>query len=85
MLLHLIIRANETSHNCHYVHPPKSRVIIWRAARCLRLCERLRSPPSVMQSHLIVRVKEMRPSCHYILPAEVKNDSVESNKVNEAL
>ena len=67
------------------VYSPKLKVTVRRAARCLRPCERLSSPLSVMQSLLIVRVNEARPSCHYSLPAEVKDDGVESCKVNEAL
>ena len=61
-----------------------TRVIVWRAASCLRHCGRLSSPVSVMCSHLD-RANELSNNCHDSLPAEVKTDNVESCKVLEAL
>ena len=63
----------------------KSRVMVWRAARSLRPCDRLSSPSSVMFSHLRIRRHETRNSCCYSLPAKVKSDGVESCKIPEAL
>ena len=59
--------------------------MVWRAARCLRPCDRLSSPPSVMFLHLIIRANESRHSCRYSLLAEVKSDGAETCKVLEAL
>ena len=58
---------------------------MWRAARCLRLCDRLSSPPSVMSTHLRIRRHETSNGCCYSLLGEVKSDGVESCKVSEAL
>ena len=58
---------------------------MWRAARCLRPCDTLSSPPLVMLLHLRIRRHETSSSCCYNLPVEVKSDGVESYKVSEAL
>ena len=42
------------------VYPPKSRVMVWRAARCLMSCDRLLSPLSVILLQLRVVRNEMR-------------------------
>ena len=67
------------------VYSLKSRLIVWRNARCLRLCDRLSSPMSVMLRQLQIRGNEINKGCRYSLPAEVKTDSVESCKIPEAL
>ena len=54
---------------------------VWRPVRCLRPCDRLLSPPSVMPPHLIIRANETKHSCDYSLPREVKSDIKESCKV----
>ena len=41
------------------VYPSKSRVTVRRAARCLKPCDRISSPPLVMFSHLIIRVNNI--------------------------
>ena len=61
-------------------------MIVLRAARCLRPCDRLSNPPSVMfLPHLRIRRNETSSSCSHSLPAEVKSDDLESRKVPEAL
>ena len=60
-------------------------MMVWRATRCLRPCDTLLSPPSVMFTQLRIRRQETRNSCYYSLPADVKSDGVESCKVSEAL
>ena len=67
------------------VYCSKSRVMVWRAARCLQPCDRISSPLLVMRVHLIVRVNETRHSCHYSLPAKFKNDRMENCKMPEVL
>ena len=58
---------------------------MWRAARCLRPCDRLRSSSSVILPHLRIGRNEMIDRYHCSLPAEVKADSMESCKVPKAL
>ena len=58
---------------------------MWRAARCLRPCDTLSSPLSVIFSQLRIRRHETSSSCCYNLPVEVKSDGVESCKASEAL
>ena len=67
------------------VYEEKPKVIVWRAARCLRPCDRLSTPPLVMFSHLIIRTNETSPSCDYSLPLKVKSDGTESCKVSKTL
>ena len=67
------------------VYRSKLRLRVWRAARRLRLSNRLSSPLSVMLVHLIIRTNEISHSFRYFLPTEVENDSVESCKMPEAL
>ena len=59
--------------------------MVWRAARCLRPCDRLSSPASVMHGHLIIRTNETGHSCHYSLPAKVESDGMESCKMSKIL
>ena len=66
------------------VYPLKSRVIEWRAARCLIPCDKLSSPLSVMLLQLI-RESEPSNSCCCSLPAKAKSDSVESCKMYDTL
>ena len=66
-------------------YPKKFRVTAWRAVKCLRPCDRLLSPLSVILEHLIIRVSETSHSCHYSLLAEVEIDSMESCKMSETL
>ena len=66
------------------VYELKSRAIVWRPVRCLRLCDRLSNPPSVMLSHLI-RANKMSHSCHCSLRAEVETNSMESYEMLENL
>ena len=67
------------------VYLVKFRVIVWRAARCVRPCDRLLSPLPVILLHLRIRKNDTDNSCYYGLPAEVKTDRVESCKASEAL
>ena len=67
------------------IYQVKSRVMVWRAARCLRPCDTLSSPPSVIFTHLRIRRYETSNSYCYSLLSEVKSDGVESCKVSEAL
>ena len=62
----------------------KSTVILWRAVRSLRTCDRLSSPLSVISVQLRVRRNEMTNSCCCLL-AKLKIDSVESCKKPETL
>ena len=57
ILLHLIIRTNETSHSIviGIVYQVKSRVMVWIVVRCLRPCDKLLSPLSVTLLHLLIR------------------------------
>ena len=57
---------------------------MWRAVRCLRPCDRLLSPASVMLRQLIIEANERGYSCHFSLLVEVQNDGVESYKMPEA-
>ena len=66
------------------VYLPKSRVIIWRAARCLR-CDRLSSPPSVIFRQLVIRADKMSHSYHHSLPVEVESDGTESYEMSKIL
>ena len=66
------------------VYALKSRVIVWRAARCLRPCDRLSSPLSVILPHLKIRSERIN-SYDDSLPAEVKCDILESYKMFQAL
>ena len=59
--------------------------MVWSATRCLKPCDRLSSPSSVMFKHLRIRRNETKNSFCYSLPAEVKSDGVESCKMSEAL
>ena len=59
--------------------------MIWRAARCLRHCDRLSSPESVMLGQLMIGVSETSRSFHHSLPVELESDSVESCKMLEAM
>ena len=65
----------------------KLRVMLWRAARCFRPCDRLSSPSLLMLLQLrIKRNKTTDRYCYcYSLPAEAKSDSVESYKMFQAL
>ena len=56
--------------------------MVWRAARCLRPCDRLSSPASVVLEHLIMRANKMSYSCHYSLLEEVERDGMKSCKVS---
>ena len=47
---------------------------------CLRSCDRLSSPASVMFAQLIVR-----DSCHYSLPVEVKSGCMKRRKMSKSL
>ena len=67
------------------VYPSKLRVMEWRAARCLRPCDRLSSPPSVMPGQLIVRANETSHNCHYSLPFKVESDGMENSKMSKTL
>ena len=67
------------------VYSLKSRVMVRRPVRCLKHCDRLSSPPSVMLSQLRIRRDETSNSCSYSLPIEVKSDGVESFKIPKAL
>ena len=55
-------------------YPSKFRVMVLRAASCLRLCDRLSSPLSVTFRHLIVRANEMGYSYYYSLLPEDQSD-----------
>ena len=59
------------------IYFPKSRAIVWRAVKCLRSCDRLSSPPSVMFRQLVIRANKMSNSCHHSLPVEVEGDDIE--------
>ena len=59
--------------------------MVWRAARCLRPCDRVLSPPLAIFLHLEIRRNETSHSSHYSLPIEVKSDGVEGCKVPETL
>ena len=63
----------------------KSREIVWKAARCLKMCDRLSSPLSVMLLQLKIRRNEARNSGCCSLLADFKSDLMESNKINETL
>ena len=67
------------------VYPVKSRVMVLRAARCLKPCDRLSSPLSVMPSQLRVRRNETKNSYCYSLLVKVKSDGVKRYKMSEAL
>ena len=66
------------------VYELKSRVIVCRAVRCLRPCDRLSSPLSVILPQLRVR-SEKANSYDYSLPAEAKSHILESHKMLQAL
>ena len=66
------------------VYPLKLKLMVWRAARCLRPCDRVLSFLSVMLLHLRTGGVEISNSC-YSLPAKVNTDSIESCKVPDAL
>ena len=85
MLLQLRIR-NEMIRVMGVVifYSKKLRVMVWRAARCLRPCDRLMSPVSLILSHLRIR-NETSNRCCYSLLKEVKSDGVKSYKMSEAL
>ena len=53
------------------VYKLKSRVIIWRAARCLRPCDRLSSPPSVILKQL--GIKEIRRAIVVVIVYPLKS------------
>ena len=53
--------------------------------RCLRLCDRLLNPPSVMLGQLIIRANEMSHSCYYSLPVEIQSDDIKSYKISKLL
>ena len=63
----------------------KLRVMVWRAARCLRPCDRLLIPPSVMLLQLITRANETSYSSPYSLLVESESDDMESCKISKAL
>ena len=67
------------------VYSLKFRVIVWRAARCLRPCGTLSSPLSVMPSQLRVRRNETKNSYCYSLLVKFKSDGVKRYKMSEAL
>ena len=67
------------------VYHLNSRVIVWRAARCVRLCDRLSNPLSVMLGQLIIRANKTSHSCRYRLLVEVESDGMENCKMSEAL
>ena len=50
--------------------------MVWRAARCLRSCDRLSSPLSVMLEQLIIRANKISRSYYYCLLADVKSDGM---------
>ena len=58
---------------------------MWRAARCIRPCDRTSSPVSVIPSPLIIRAYEASHRRYYSLLAEVESDSMESCKASEIL
>ena len=60
-------------------------MILWRATRCLRPCDRLSSPSSVMLEQLIIEANEKSHSCHCSLPEEFKSDGTESCKGSKTL
>ena len=62
----------------------KLRVMAWRAAKCLRPCDRLSSPLSVMLSQLRIRINETSSS-YYSLLVEVKTNGMDGRKMFEAL
>ena len=67
------------------IYPLKVRLIALKAARCLRPCDRLMAPLSVMLRHLRVRRNEMSNSFCGNLPAKVKTNSVKSCRLPETL
>ena len=56
-----------------------------RAPKCLRPCDRLSIPVSVISIQLIIRTNEVSQSFDYSLPAEAKSDDVKSRKMSKAL
>ena len=66
------------------IYERKSRAIVWRAERCLRPSDMLLSPSSAILRHLTISNK-MNNIYHYSVPIEVKNDSMDSSKIPEAL
>ena len=81
----LMIAVNKTSRDVIIVYQLKSRTMVWRAVKCLRSCDRLLSPPSVMVLELIIRTDEVTNRCHYSLLSEVEINSMESWKMLEPL
>ena len=67
------------------VYKLKLRVMVCRAARCLRLCDRFLSPRLVMLANLLIRANKMSHICHYSLRAEVEINSMESRKMSKTL
>ena len=65
------------------VYLQKSRVMVWRAARSLGLCDRLSSPLPVMPGQLIIRTNETSHSYHNSLPFEGESDCMESYKMSK--
>ena len=63
------------------VYNLKWRVTVWRAARCLRPCDRLSNPSSVIQVQLTIRASYQ----HYNLQGEVESDRMDSYKVSKTL
>ena len=67
------------------VYTLKSKVTVWRATRCLRLCDRLSNPLLVMFPQLIIRRGETSDGCCYSLLLKVKRDRAESCEMSDAL
>ena len=60
-------------------------MMFWRAARCLRPCDRLSSPLLVIFEQLIIKANETSHRCRYSLPNEIESDIMKSCKVSKTL
>ena len=67
------------------VYLQKSRVMVWRAARSLKPCDRLSSPLPVIFQQLIIIANETSHRCRYSLPNEIESDIMKSCKVSKTL
>ena len=59
--------------------------MVWRAARCLRPCDRLSSPVSVILRQLKIIRNKMTNSYYYGLHIEVESEKIKSCKMPETL